>query len=215
MNHRVMAFPYLMYLASIGTCSSPVYSGGDMLTNTTGVVLGIASIYYSSEMRHYTVTNTNITTSYYSISLSLNVLLTLMIVIRLIMHIRNIRNAIGASDGSGGLHTVAPTVIMMLIESYALYAGVLLAYIILWAVNSWVVNLLDGAIAVSQARIVFTIHDAVLVCRLIQLHAGHRSISDHSSSRQAKSNDERIDLWECRVHSFQEPRVGWRQWIPS
>ena len=89
-----------------------------------------------------------------------------MIVIRLIMHIRNIRNVIGASDGSGGLRTVAPTVIMMLVESYALYAGVFLAYIILLVANSWVTQLFNGATGVSQARIVFTIHEAVLVCRL-------------------------------------------------
>ena len=81
MNHWVMAFPYLMYLASVCTCSSPPDSGGDTLTNITDVALGITSIYYDLGTRYYTITETNITTSYYSICLSLNILLTLMIVI--------------------------------------------------------------------------------------------------------------------------------------
>ena len=163
MNHWVMAFPYLMYLASIGTCSSPPQAGGDTLINTTDVVLGIADTYYGSGMKLYTVTETNVNTSYLSICLSLNILLTLMIVIRLIVHIRNIRNAAGASDGSAGLHTTVATVVMMLIESYALYAGVLLAYTIPWAVESWVVNLFAGLTGTVQVRVVFIIPDALLV----------------------------------------------------
>ena len=158
-----MALPYLMYLASVGTCSSSPPAGGDMLTNTTDVALGIANIYYSSGIRFYTVTALNFNTSYNSICLSLNILLTLMIVLRLVVHIRNIRNATGASDGSSGLHTAAATVAMMLIESYALYAGVLLAYTIPFALASWVVALFSGLIGTVQVRVVFTIRDAVLV----------------------------------------------------
>ena len=163
MNHWVMALPYLMYLASVGTCSSSPPAGGDMLTNTTDVALGIANIYYSSGIRFYTVTALNFNTSYNSICLSLNILLTLMIVLRLVVHIRNIRNATEASDGSSGLHTAAATVAMMLIESYALYAGVLLAYTIPFALASWVVALFSGLIGTVQVRVVFTIRDAVLV----------------------------------------------------
>ena len=158
-----MALPYLMYLSSIGTCSSLLYSDGGSLTNTTDVVLGIVDIYYSSGTRSSAATSTNINTAYFSICLSLNILITLMIAIRLIMYIRNIRNGIGASDGPGGLHTAASTVVTMLVESYALYVVVALAYIILSAANSWVVNLFSDALGASQARIFFTIHDPVLV----------------------------------------------------
>jgi len=56
---------------------------------------------------------------YYSISLSLNVLLTLMIVLRLVLHGRNIGAAMGSPWGFGGLYK---TIIAMLIESSALYA---------------------------------------------------------------------------------------------
>ena len=162
MNHWVMAFPYLMYLASVGTCSSPLQAGGDTLTDTTDVALGIANIYYDLGLRYYTITATNISTSYFSVCLSLNVLLTLMIVLRLIVHVRNIRNSTGDPDGSGGLHKAAATVVMMLIESYALYAGVLLAYTIPSALNSWVVNLFSGVLGAVQVRVVLTIPDALL-----------------------------------------------------
>ena len=162
MNHWVMAFPYSMYLASVGTCSCSPKAGGDMLINTTDVALGIARIYYGSGMRKYTDTSVNITTPYVSICLSLNILLTLMIVLRLMVHIRRVRSATGASDGSSGLHTTAATVIMMLIESYALYAGVFLAYIIPFALDSWAATLFTGLIGTAQVRVFFTIRDAVL-----------------------------------------------------
>ena len=157
MNHWVMAFPYMMYLASIGRCSILPHAGGDKLTNTTDVVFGIANICYDSRTRYYTATEVNIATSYYSICLSLNVVLTLMIVVRLVMHIRNIRKATGASDGSSGLHTAAATVVMMLIESYALYACVLLTYTIPWSVNGWAAPLFSGAVGAVQVRAIVTI----------------------------------------------------------
>ena len=127
------------------------------------LALGIANVYYSSALRFHTVTGLNVVTSYNSICLSLNVILTLMIVIRLIVHIKNIRNATGALDGSSGLHTAAAAVVMMLIESNALYAGVLLAYTIPWAVNSWVADLFSGIIGPVQVRVVLMICDTALV----------------------------------------------------
>ena len=56
--------------------------------------------------------------SYFSISLSLNILLTLMIVIRLVLHARKTRIALGIT-GIGGL---CRTIITILVESCALYA---------------------------------------------------------------------------------------------
>ena len=157
-----MAFPYMMYLASVGGCSSPSHTGSDPLTNTTDVALGIATIYYDSGMRMDSVTETNITTGYYSICLSLNILLTLMIIIRLMVHIKNTRNATGASDGSSGLHTAVSAAVMMLIESYALYACVLLAITVTWAMSNWVGTIFSGVIGAVQVRVVFTILNAIL-----------------------------------------------------
>jgi len=56
---------------------------------------------------------------YLSISVSLNVLLTLMIVIRLILHGRQIRTVTGPAVGISGLYRTVST---MFIESCALFA---------------------------------------------------------------------------------------------
>jgi hypothetical protein len=72
---------------------------------------------------------------YYSISLSVNILLTLMIIGRLVLHNRNIRKAIGASSGHGGLYTA---IVTMLVESASLYAVVFLPSLVPLAVNSYV-----------------------------------------------------------------------------
>ena len=84
--------------------------------------------------------------SYISISVSLNILLTLMIVIRLILHTRNIRNAMGIS-GIGGLCKAVAT---MLIESCALYAVNSLLVIIPVAADSDVMNIFFPVLAETQ-----------------------------------------------------------------
>ena len=56
---------------------------------------------------------------YLPISLSLTILLTIMIIIQLALHGRNIRNALGSSADASGLYKI---LINMLVESYALYA---------------------------------------------------------------------------------------------
>ena len=140
-----------MYLVSVGMCLSPALCDRDTLVNTVGVAMGIVYIY--QEVQVYTFTVIRFTTAYYSVSLSLNVLLTLMIVARLIMHRRNLRKAIGASDGASGLYT---TIVTMLIESCALYTAVFLLYLVPWAVNSWVLVLFSKAVHVAQVRAVST-----------------------------------------------------------
>ena len=149
-----MAPPCLMYLASVGACSTPE-AGGDILINTTNVAMGVAEAYQGSGMTPDSVTAVNFNTSYLSISLSLNVTLTLMIVVRLIRHIRNLRKATGALDGSSGLHAATATVVTMLIESYALYAVATLLYLVPWAVNSSAFFLFPGVLGAAQVRVVF------------------------------------------------------------
>ena len=151
-----MAFPYLMYLASVGMSSSSPQAGGDMLTNIIDAVLGTAYIYLVSvPIWRTSVIALNIATSYYSICLSLNIILTLMIVVRLMVHIRDVRKATGALNGSTSLHTAAATVVTMVIESYALYAITMLPWVVTWAVESWVVTLFSGAVGSIQVRNVF------------------------------------------------------------
>ena len=54
---------------------------------------------------------------YYSVSLSFNILLTLMIITRLVLHARNTRNALGIT-GIGGL---CRAVVTIFVESCALF----------------------------------------------------------------------------------------------
>ena len=76
--------------------------------------MGIILVYQSSELTAKVWS----ALPYFSISLSLNVLLTLMIVARLVLHTRNIRTSMGIA-GIGGLCKV---IITMLIESSVIYA---------------------------------------------------------------------------------------------
>ena len=109
---------------------------------------GIVSTYRSSGLG----ADNGFYVSYLSVSLSLNVLLTLMIIIRLIIHIADIKKTLGVSNGSNNLFATATTVITMLIESYALYAVTLLLNIILLAVGSWFSNVFSVAVGSIQVR---------------------------------------------------------------
>ena len=96
--------------------------------------MGIAHIYGNSfQTTIPQPVQVDIDTAYYSISLSLNVLLTLMIIARLILHRRNIQRTLGTSNGAARLYT---TIAIMLVESYALYAIALLLYIVPLALGS-------------------------------------------------------------------------------
>jgi len=101
MNYWVMAIPCMMYLASLGLSIVTTYLQTPNSPKMT----------YNYFVAHFQL-------PYYSISLSLNILLTLMIATRLILHRRNIRNAVGSAANSGLYNTV----VAILVESCALYA---------------------------------------------------------------------------------------------
>ena len=88
-------------------------------------------------------------TSYYSISLAFNVLVTLMIVARLILHNKNVRSAIGTSSGISGLYT---TIVTMLVESCALYAAGSLVLIVPWAIDSPLMFVFSKVSGMMQVR---------------------------------------------------------------
>ena len=81
--------------------------------NNDNAAMGIVLIYRST----HPAGSVSFGLPYFSISLSLNVLLTLMIVIRLILYTRGTRTAMGIA-GIGGL---CKAIVNMLIESSALY----------------------------------------------------------------------------------------------
>lgn len=115
--------------------------------------MGIMFIYRTSRpdsISNSLASNTGI--PYFSISISLNIILTLMIVTRLIMHSRNIRNALGARGGAGGVYKA---VVTMLIESSALYAVSSILFIGPWGAGSWVADIFLPILAQNQVRLVF------------------------------------------------------------
>ena len=85
---------------------------------------------------------------YFSISLSLNVLLTLMIVTRLILLTKNTRTALGIT-GVGGL---CKAIVAMLIESCALYAVSSLMVIGPWAARNRITNFFLFILPEAQVR---------------------------------------------------------------
>ena len=101
----------------------------------------------------YKVTKTSLIdhdiVSYLSISISLNVLLTLMIVIRLIVHTRTIRNAMGIS----GIGAMCNAISTMLIESCTLYAVRGLLVIIPLAVENYIMAFFFPILAETQVRV--------------------------------------------------------------
>ena len=92
-------------------------------------------------------------TPYYSISLSLNVILTITITTRLALHSKNVRTAMGTPGGTGGVYRA---IITMLIESCALYAVSYLLFVAPWASQSSVSNAFFPILAETQVRVVST-----------------------------------------------------------
>ena len=136
MNYWVIAFPFLMYLATWGMRSNPPKLSGALSPYTTNAATGIMYNYYTFSFAGILTGGTLASTtglSYYSIAFALNVTLTLMIVTRLVLHSRNIRNALGTQDSASGLYNV---IAAMLVESCALYALSFLPYIGTWASGS-------------------------------------------------------------------------------
>ena len=103
-----------------------------------------------SGWRRFSITTTvDFGLPYLSISVSLNVLLTLMIVIRLVLHSRRTLTARGAA-GRIGLYRAITT---MLIESSALYAVNSLLLIGLWGAGNRTADTFLPILAETQVRV--------------------------------------------------------------
>ena len=111
-----------MYLASVGAYLTSLRTGGDMWADFVEIAMGTLALIRRSLRVDSGLLETfsfDFSVPYYSISVSLNVLLTLMIVIRLVLHCRNVGVSMGSPYGFGGIYK---TTITMLVESSALYA---------------------------------------------------------------------------------------------
>lgn len=89
--------------------------------------------------------------AYWSFSFGLNILLMLLIVIRLGLHHRNIRKAVGGQAGAGGLYKA---VIAMLIESFSLYAINFLLYLGPWIVENFAQFIFLPILGQTEVRVV-------------------------------------------------------------
>ena len=116
---------------------------------TPPIVLGIAFTCLAAKPKSANAFPMYLGDSYYSVSLSLSVILTLMIIVRLILHRRNVRKAIGVADSAGGLYTA---VITMLVESYALYFVTFILFFAYWATGNWASELFAGVLSATQVR---------------------------------------------------------------
>jgi hypothetical protein len=119
----------------------------------TGIMLLYQSIQPETNVRNYTAIF-KFGVPYFSISVALNVLLTLMIVVRLILHSRKIQNAIGATARASRLYKA---VVAMLVEACALYAVSSLLYIGPWSTKNYLAEIFLPILAETQVRTVFAV----------------------------------------------------------
>src|ERR1700743_50416 len=99
--------------------------------------MGIVFLFQTSQPES-SIWNTvaiNFGVPYFSISLSLNILLTLLIVVRLALRSRQLRNSMEIPAEARGLHQI---IITVLVESCSLYAVTSLLFVAPWGANSHV-----------------------------------------------------------------------------
>ena len=157
MSYWVIAFPCLMYLASLGEYLGHRKSIETHLANGAAIAMGVMFIYYQvsqPDTREWSSIARSFNYPYFAISHSLNVFLTLMIVARLVLRNRNIRSAMGIPTGTGGL---CNAVFTTLIESFSLYAISFLLFVGPWSAGSPIANMFFPILVETQVRaIVFT-----------------------------------------------------------
>ena len=125
--------------------------------NIAAAATGIVLVYYqASQLIDVSTVAINFNYPYFAISLSLNVLLTLMIVIRLVSRGRHIQNGTVALTITTRL---CKAIVTMLIESFALYAINFLLFIALWATGSSVAYIFLPILANVQVCVfLFPVH---------------------------------------------------------
>lgn len=128
-SYWIIAFPCLMYLVSIG--------------------MGIMFTYVKPDNNRPTISSMahDFGISYFSISLSLNIFLTLMIITRLVLHNMAVRITPETPTGAARIYK---TIVTMLIESFALRAGSILLFIGTWASGSSVEYLFFPVLAATE-----------------------------------------------------------------
>ena len=173
--------------------------------------MGIVTLYFQHNVGDLAIILglSNFGLSYLSISVSLNVLLTLMIVIRLILHGRKIRIATGALAGISRLYKTIST---MFIESCALFSvtsllviGPLAAVMYgtttnVYLIGIFTVEIFFPILAEIQVRAFPRRPSLGRLSNAMMDLIGDRSAAHHSTGRQR----ERVDRPRCYhwTHQF-------------
>ena len=116
----------------------------NVINTATGIlyqVAGLRDVSYGSAVTDFGL-------PYISISISLNILLTLMIIIRLILHTKNIRTAMGGT----GINGLCTAIVTILVESCALYTMSSLFVIAPWVAGYHDVIILLPILSQTQVR---------------------------------------------------------------
>ena len=160
--------------------------------NVDGIATGILANFSGdsavSRFQFYSV--------YMSLSLSLNVLLTFMIVVRLVLRGRNAHSTTDSRTGISGLYKSIAT---MLIESSALFAVSTILVIGPWAVGNPVANVFVRILAETQVRASPLLQSLDGLSNVRADWAGHCFTTHRSTGRR----QERIDERNCRTREYQ------------
>lgn len=145
--------------------------------------MGVLTIYPIGERK----ADIDFSLPYFSISVSLNILLTLMIVVRLILHGRRFPVATESTAGIGGLYKA---IAAMLIESSALFAVTSLLVIGPMGAGSAVTSMFFPVLAETQVRTFPKLQSLGESPGVTADWTGHRPTTHHSASRQQARVDE-------------------------
>ena len=180
---------------SRASCTSPHsvgYSPVDSdtpLTNVGDIAMGIMLLYQTSQPNNsiWSAVAINFGVPYFSISLSLNIILTLLIVARLALRIKNGQSATGVPAVAGSFRE---TIVAVFVESCALYAVTSLLFVVPWGANSHVADIFLPILAEVQvsAALPFPRHTAIFCPNLTVVT--NRSLLHYWSS----------DDWQTRAH---------------
>ena len=132
-------------------------------------IMGPNSSIWSSFNFHFTLPN-------FSISIALNILLTLMIVIRLIIHSRNLHAAIGSPAGIGRLYK---DVVTMLVESCALSAVSSLLFIVSRGAGNHAADIFLPIFSQTQVRASLRSRSSARLTNATTGCTGHLSTAHH------------------------------------
>ena len=142
--------------------------------NIVNTATGIAAAYYQASQQYSKSISLGI--PYFSSSISLNILLTLMIVIRLVLRRRELRDAVGPLFAPNRLYK---SIIAILVESCALYSISSILNIGPWCTNNPLQFAFFPILVQTQVRLVSSFHTPL---NSSQPRVG-RAFSDHSEGQ--------------------------------